>query len=57
MIKVLKCKDLMPGCDFIAKGETTQDVLQQAAIHAKEVHGIDLTPVLIEQVKLVIKDA
>jgi len=56
MIKVLKCKDLMPGCDFKAKGETTQDVLQQTAIHAKEVHGIELTPVLIEEVKLVIKD-
>lgn len=56
MSKVLKCGDLMPGCDFQAKGETEDEILQQAAEHAKEVHGIDPTPELVEQVKSVITD-
>lgn len=56
MTKVLKCGDLMPGCDFQARGDTDDEVLQQAAVHAKEAHGIDPTPELVDQVKAVIKD-
>lgn len=56
MSKVLKCGDLMPGCDFQARGETEDEILQQAAEHAKEVHGIDPTPELVEQVKSVITE-
>ena len=55
MTKVLKCGDLMPGCDFEARGENDDDILQAAAAHAKEAHGIDATPELVEQVKSVIK--
>ncbi|PRY26876.1 putative small metal-binding protein [Aliiruegeria haliotis] len=51
MTKVLKCGDLMPGCDFEARAETTDEILREAAAHAKEVHGLDVTPELAEQVK------
>ncbi len=57
MTKTMKCGDLMPGCDFVAKGETTDDILKQAADHAKAVHGLDVTPELADKVKSVIKDA
>jgi predicted small metal-binding protein len=40
MAKTLHCADLMPGCDYIAKGDSEQDVLQQAAEHARTVHNI-----------------
>ncbi len=56
MTKVLECGSLMPGCDFQAKGATVDEVLQQAAVHAKEVHGLDVTPELAEKVKAAIKD-
>jgi len=56
MTKVLKCGDLMPGCEFQARGETVDDILKAAAAHAKEAHGIDVTPELAEQVKSKIRD-
>jgi predicted small metal-binding protein len=56
MTKVLKCGDLMPGCGFEARGETEQEILQAAAQHAKEVHGLDATPELVEHVKAVIRE-
>jgi len=31
MAKVLHCSDLVPNCDYVAKGESEQEVLQQAA--------------------------
>lgn len=56
--KVLRCGDLMPGCDFQAEGETVEDVLVRAAAHAKSVHGIDtITDELAAKVKGAIKDA
>ena len=56
MTKTMKCGDLMPGCDFEAHGETEEDILKAAAQHAKEAHGLDVTPELAEKVKSVIKD-
>ena len=56
MSKVLKCGDLMPGCDFVAKGETEAEVLKAAAEHAKTAHGLEVTPELAAKVKSVIKD-
>ncbi len=57
MTKVLKCGDLMPGCDFEAKGETEDEVLRKAAVHAKEAHGLDATPEVVTKVKAAIHDA
>jgi len=57
MTRVLKCGDPMPGCSLEAPGETDAEILQKAAAHAKEAHGLDATPDLVEQVKSVIREA
>ena len=57
MAKVLKCRDVGMDCDFVARGGSEQEVLQQAAEHAKRDHGIpEITPELASQVKAVIHD-
>jgi predicted small metal-binding protein len=33
------CRDIGEACDFVARGETEEEVFAQAAKHAKEVHG------------------
>ncbi len=40
MAKELRCNDIMPGCDFVARGETEQEIMAKAAEHAKEKHGL-----------------
>jgi predicted small metal-binding protein len=58
MAKQLKCGDLMPGCDFVAKGATEAEVLEKAAAHAKTAHGLQqVTPELAAKVKGAIRDA
>jgi len=32
------CRDIGVACDFVARGETEEEVLAQAGKHAKEVH-------------------
>jgi predicted small metal-binding protein len=46
----------MPGCDYEARAESVGELLQKAAQHAREAHGIETTPELIQQVKSKIRD-
>jgi predicted small metal-binding protein len=56
MAKVLRCGDLMSGCQHVIKGTTEEEVLQQAGKHAKEAHNIkEITPDLAAKVKAVIR--
>ena len=43
MAKVLRCKHIGPdaNCQFEARGKTNDEILEQVAKHAKEVHGIN----------------
>jgi predicted small metal-binding protein len=41
MAKELRCGDIMPGCDFVAKGEDEAEVMSKAAEHAREKHGLN----------------
>jgi predicted small metal-binding protein len=41
MEKVLRCGDLFPGCAAEARGTSEEEVLRQAAEHARTAHGIE----------------
>ncbi len=58
MAKELRCGDVMPGCNFVASGATEEEVLKQAAQHAKEKHDVkQLTPDLVAKVRAAIRTA
>lgn len=57
MPKVIRCADLMPGCNAVVEGKDADDVMAKAAEHAKKVHGVTTIPVeMIPKVKAAIKD-
>ena len=57
MAKVLKCGDLMPGCNFAAEGKDVAEVMAKGAAHAKSEHGISaIPPDLAQKVQAAIKD-
>lgn len=59
MTKVLQCKHIGSDtdCTFEARGETQDDIPQQVAVHAKEVHGInEVTDELVQAALANIKD-
>lgn len=56
MAKELHCSDLGMSCDFKARGNSEDEVLQQAAAHARSVHQInEMTPELKEKVRSAIR--
>jgi len=44
MPKVLKCSELVSGCEAVFRGETEDDVIRQAAEHSKAVHDVHEIP-------------
>ncbi len=57
MGKVLRCGDLMSGCQHVIRATTEEEVLKQAAKHAQEAHKIkEITPDLAAKVKGAIKN-
>ncbi len=58
MGKIIDCNKVNPasGCDHVVRGETEEELLRNAAEHAKE-HGIiDVTPEVMEMIKAGIED-
>jgi predicted small metal-binding protein len=57
MAKVIYCNKVNPSseCNHVIRGETEEEVLQKAAVHARE-HGLEPTPELINKVRDSIED-
>ncbi|MFY9561428.1 MAG: DUF1059 domain-containing protein [Terriglobales bacterium] len=57
MAKVVSCKDVGVDCDFVMRGETTEDILQQAAEHARTVHNMtEIPPDVAEKLRGAVRD-
>ena len=57
MAKTMSCRDVGPECDFVARGETEEEVMGQVAEHARDAHGLDeVPPELAEKARAAIRD-
>jgi predicted small metal-binding protein len=57
MAKTMCCRDVGPDCDFVARGETEEEIMGQVAEHARTAHGISEVPAeLAEKAKAAIRD-
>ena len=48
-MRELLCRDAGFDCDAVVRRETDDEIFAQAGPHAKEVHDVDVTPELKEQ--------
>ena len=56
IMKTLKCKDVGFDCPGVIQANTNEEVLNQAAKHALDVHGVTVTPELAAQITTLIKE-
>lgn len=57
MAKIIRCRDVGVDCDFEARGNTVEEVLQKCREHAKAEHGIsDIPPELLARVTALIRE-
>lgn len=58
MAKELHCGELMPGCDKVIEGDNEAEVLEKAAEHARQDHGVpSIPPEMSSKVKAAIREA
>ncbi len=55
-MKRLRCHDAGFNCDHEIQAETDEEILTEAAKHVQKVHGLQVTPELVEQVKGLIQE-
>jgi predicted small metal-binding protein len=57
MGKVLACRDVGVDCDFVARGASTEEVMEKAKAHAVTDHGFsDIPPELLDKARAAIRD-
>lgn len=55
-MKVLHCRDVGFECDHEIRAQSEEEVLHQAAEHAQQKHGVEVTPELAAQIQTPIRD-
>ena len=57
MAKILRCNDVGFECDGVIRAETEEEVLKQAAEHARTVHNLqEITDEVVQKVRAAIQD-
>lgn len=53
----LECNELFEGCEAVVNADSTEEVLNEAAAHARDAHGLEtLDDDTVEAVKAAITD-
>jgi predicted small metal-binding protein len=55
-MKTLHCRDAGFNCEGVIRANSEEEVLNQAARHAQDVHGVSVTPEMADQLKTLIRD-
>ncbi len=50
------CRDVDLNCEFVARGDETEEVLEQTERHMEKAHRMAVTPELEERLKWLIHD-
>ncbi len=50
-MKDFHCRDAGLDCDFVARGESEKEILEQAGKHAEQAHRMKASPELTERVR------
>ena len=57
MAKTIACRDMGADCDFVARGETVEELFKNAGEHGRAVHGMtEVTPEMREKAMSVIRE-
>ncbi|HEV2490230.1 MAG TPA: DUF1059 domain-containing protein [Candidatus Acidoferrales bacterium] len=57
MPKILRCTDVIPGCEFVASGESDDEVIARAAEHARTTHHLRaISPEILAHLRSAVRD-
>ncbi len=55
-MKTLRCRDVGFECEQKIRAETDDEVMRQAADHARTAHNVEVTPEMATQIRTLIRN-
>ncbi len=55
-MKTLRCRDAGFDCNKEIRAESEDEIMQQAAEHARRDHNVEVTPEMVTQIRSLIRD-
>lgn len=55
-MKTLRCRDAGFDCAQEISADSEEEILQQAAVHARSDHNVEVTPEMATQIKSLIRE-
>jgi predicted small metal-binding protein len=56
--KVLACRSVVPGCNFVVHGESDEDVVMKEEEHARRIHEVEhVSEQLTTKIRAAIREA
>jgi predicted small metal-binding protein len=55
-MKQLGCRDAGFNCDAVVHRKSVDEAMPQAGAHAEDVHGVDVTPEMADQIRSLVRD-
>ncbi len=55
-MKDFHCRDAGMSCDYVARGNSNEEILDRASHHARRAHNMNVTPDLAKKVEGLIHD-
>ena len=55
-MKELKCRDAGFDCDAVVRGGSVDEVMAQAGPHAREAHGVEVTPEMADRIRALVEE-
>jgi predicted small metal-binding protein len=55
-MKTLNCRDAGFDCEAKVQAASDEEILAQAAVHARETHKVEVTPEMADQIRTLIHD-
>ena len=57
MAKMVSCRDVGADCDFVARGNSEEEIMSQVVEHARTAHNMNEIPAEVrDQVRAAIRD-
>lgn len=56
-MKEFRCGDVVPGCDYVTRGDSDEEIMRNVQPHAARAHGLNPVPAEIaEKVRSAIRE-
>lgn len=56
VVKQLQCRDAGFDCDAVVQGQSLDEVMGQVAPHARDAHGVEVTPEMRDRLGTLVRD-